>query len=64
MVDGVTWPTPCLWVGRSSWMLLQQERSRSSGLGLALFLIFRRYQLSAAIKIMNLFQLLEKLRFM
>jgi hypothetical protein len=37
-------------------MLLQQERSRrSSGLGLALFLIIQRYRLSAAIPIMNLF---------
>jgi hypothetical protein len=32
---------PCHRVGRSSGMLLQQERSRrSSGLGLALFLAF------------------------
>jgi hypothetical protein len=38
-------------------MLLRQVRSRrSSGLGLALFLIFRRYRLSAAIYLMNSFQ--------
>jgi hypothetical protein len=37
-------------------MLFQQERSRrSSGLGLALFLTFRRYRLSAAVYLMNLF---------
>jgi hypothetical protein len=39
MVDSVTWPTPCHRFGRSSGMLLRQERSkRSSGLGLAHFL--------------------------
>jgi hypothetical protein len=42
MVDGVLGLPPYHRDGRSSGMLLRQERSRrSSGLGLALFLTFR-----------------------
>jgi hypothetical protein len=56
MVDGVTWPItlPPGWT--VEWDAAPTGEEQEYGLGLALFLIFRRYRSSAATYLMNLFQ--------
>jgi hypothetical protein len=65
MVDGVTWPTtlPTGWMVEWDATPAEEEQEEQWARPCP-FPHFRRYRLSAATYFVNLYQILEKLRFM